>query len=414
MAEENDKKATVDPLAEAVEDAALRRRSTETDGANSLSIPFAPSEGTLKKMFAGRSGDNSLNSADGVASLSTDDTVLGKFDIRQLRMAILALAEVGEDMPEVRLCPRIDPGPREKGRFLSIAPSHYDESGLLWLVKQGLKRSSYADKGMGAFYEDIKKLSDRYLIDKNKLSWLKDKKAALWVWCYLKNNSQGYLSDAKIQSVPLGEQLPRSGMLMPSNLIVSSLPCFYEQLGIPEPELNTVSLNDAIIAFFDYWLTDRTNKLSELNLLRDYWTALNNSDIKLDPFAFLDDGDSEDIQWCWEYVKNKIPMKCWWDFNIASDKDKRNLLPTLYLVWSALPDSKKLFIHELRRAWSQRKFREKVKSRKLFQTYIDPDKKKMLSELASERGMKINEALERIIEDAYFLNKDVKKKGRIH
>lgn len=414
MAEEDDNKTEMDTLSGAVEDATLRRKSTDMDGADSFPVPMHISEAALKKRFAAKYGDNSLNSAEGAVSLSSDDTVLGGFDIRQLRMAILALAEAGEDRPEVHLCPRTDPGARENCRFFSIDPTCYDKAGLLKLVKDGLTYSNYADKGMGKFYEDIKRLSDRYLIDKDMLSWLKDKQAALWMWCYLKNKSQSYSPGAKIQSITLGNQLPRTGILTPSHLIVSSLPDFYEQLGIPEPELNTAALNNAVIAFFDHWLINRVNKLTELNVLKDYWVALNSSDIIRDPFVFLDDGGKDDIKWCWEYVKNKIPMKCWWDFNIASDKDKRVLLPTLYLVWEALPDSKKLFVHELRRAWSQRKFREKTKSRKLFQTYIDPDKKKMLSELAGERGIKINEALERLIEDAYFLNRDKKKKKQMH
>jgi hypothetical protein len=123
-----------------------------------------------------------------------------------------------------------------------------------------------------------------------------------------------------------------------------------------------------------------------------------------DSFDFLDGGNSDAIEWCWSYVTNKMLGINWLRFSATSDSDRRALLDSLYQVWECPPDTRKLFVHELRRAWSQRKFGLNKSSGNCSRRISPPDKEK-LSQLAKERGMKMNEILERLIEDAYSLMK---------
>lgn len=334
-----------------------------------------------------------------------DDSVINKFDIRKLRMALVTLAEAGADMSDlVFINPSNSSPARERNRYLFIQQPYNNRLELIMLVKRYARRSRFRDEGMQAFNQAVKETSASYLIEESALSWLKDKKAACWAWCYIKNQNKPF---------PLPPNSHWQGNASVNHLdFVSSeympvdIPPFYSDTGIPDPELSPKGLLEAVSAFFDQWLVERHIKHGEADKLRRMWGALNQrAEMKKSPFDFLDGGNSDAIEWCWSYVTNKMFGINWYRFSATSDSDRRALLDSLYQVWECPPDTRKLFMHELRRAWSQRKFRAEQKQRKLFQAYIAPRTKEKLSQLAKERGMKMNEILERLIEDAYSLMK---------
>lgn len=331
--------------------------------------------------------------------------MINKFDIRKLRMALVTLAEAGADMSDlVFINPSNSSPARERNRYLFIQQPYNNRLELIMLVKRYARRSRFRDEGMQVFNQAVKETSASYLIEESALSWLKDKKAACWAWCYIKNQNKPF---------PLPPNSHWQGNASVNHLdFVSSeympvdIPPFYSDTGIPDPELSPKGLLEAVSAFFDQWLVERHIKHGEADKLRRMWGALNQrAAMKKSPFDFLDGGNSDAIEWCWSYVTNKMFGINWYRFSATSDSDRRALLDSLYQVWECPPDTRKLFMHELRRAWSQRKFRAEQKQRKLFQAYIAPRTKEKLSQLAKERGMKMNEILERLIEDAYSLMK---------
>ncbi len=334
-----------------------------------------------------------------------DDSVINKFDIRKLRMALVTLAEAGADMSDlVFINPSNSSPTRERNRYLFIQQPYNNRLELITLVKRYARRSRFRDEGMQAFNQAVKETSASYLIEESALSWLKDKKAACWAWCYIKNQNKPF------PLPPISHFQANVSVYHPtfvdSEYMPADIPPFYSDTGIPEPELSPKGLLEVVTAFFDHWLVERHIKHGEADKLRRMWGALNQrAEMKKSPFDFLDGGNSDAIEWCWSYVTNKIFGINWYRFSATSDSDRRALLDSLYQVWECPPDTRKLFIHELRRAWSQRKFRAEQKQRKLFQAYIAPRTKEKLSQLAKERGMKMNEILERLIEDAYSLMK---------
>ncbi|HED2829084.1 hypothetical protein DNK77_14535 [Enterobacter cloacae complex sp.] len=334
-----------------------------------------------------------------------DDSVINKFDIRKLRMALVTLAEAGADMSDhVFINPGNSSPARERNRYLFIQRPFHNRLELITLVKRYARRSRFMDEGMQAFNQAVKETSASYLIEESALSWLKDKKAACWAWCYIKNQNKPIPlpPDSYLQA---NTSVNNLGFVSPEHM-PADIPSFYSDTGIPEPELSPKGLLEAVTAFFDHWLVERHIKHGEADKLRRMWEALNQrAEMKKSPFDFLDGGNSDAIEWCWSYVTNKMFGINWYKFSATSDSDRRALLDSLYQVWECPPDTRKLFMHELRRAWSQRKFRAEQKQRKLFQAYIAPQTKEKLSQLAKERGMKMNEILERLIEDAYSLMK---------
>lgn len=391
-----------DALAQAVNSAQKARDKTSSN----VHIP-SPAELGIKRPEPKKRPDNNdfdtQPATDEVPQI--DYSVINKFDIRKLRMALVTLANAGVDMSNlVYINPRNSSPARERNRYLFIQRPFHNRLELITLVKRYARRSRFMDEGMHAFNQAVKETSDSYLIEDSALSWLKDKKAACWAWCYIKNQN-------KPLPLPPGSHVQANvsvyhPILVNPEHMPADIPSFYSDTGIPEPELSPKGLLEVVTAFFDHWLVERHIKHGEADKLRRMWGALNQrAEMKKSPFDFLDGGNSDAIEWCWSYVKNKMFGINWYRFSATSDSDRRALLDSLYQVWECPPDTRKLFMHELRRAWSQRKFRAEQKQRKLFQAYIAPRTKEKLSQLAKERGMKMNEILERLIEDAYSLMK---------
>lgn len=60
-----------------------------------------------------------------------------------------------------------------------------------------------------------------------------------------------------------------------------------------------------------------------------------------------------------------------------------------------------LFFIKLKKSWSQKKFRDGVKDKKVLNTYISGESKSKLEEMAKQKGMRLNEVLENIIDSSY-------------
>lgn len=60
-----------------------------------------------------------------------------------------------------------------------------------------------------------------------------------------------------------------------------------------------------------------------------------------------------------------------------------------------------LFFIKLKKSWSQKKFRDGVKDKKVLNTYISGESKSKLEEMAKLKGMRLNQVLEDIIDSSY-------------
>jgi|GEM_PF-5716074 len=60
-----------------------------------------------------------------------------------------------------------------------------------------------------------------------------------------------------------------------------------------------------------------------------------------------------------------------------------------------------LFFIKLKKSWSQKKFRDGVKDKKVLNTYISGESKSKLEKMAKFKGVKLNEVLEEIIDYSY-------------
>ncbi|PSU34071.1 hypothetical protein [Photobacterium lutimaris] len=90
--------------------------------------------------------------------------------------------------------------------------------------------------------------------------------------------------------------------------------------------------------------------------------------------------------------------------------ERLNLAIYQFDNWNVSPADKQLLIIKMKRAWSQKKRRDKLEGRKAYSILMSTDVKSKLDEMAYEQGCHRNTLLEKIINDSYNTFKGIGSK----
>lgn len=205
----------------------------------------------------------------------------------------------------------------------------------------------------------------------------KDDRLCNWAWCYLRSHSQ---STEQTQTT------------------TDSNPF----LMLSEKAFNTERDNtadryiDILNAFYD-GEADSQQQQHLLDLLKAKWQSIRFDETILN---WLEPSNSSQWAWAWSYLQNitQRPLEQAWV--PTSDTEKRAVvIATIDL--SDNVDRKALVIDKMKKAWSQKKFREKTSGRKPYSISMTLNTKQKLNALAEERNMKINEMVEYLVRSEY-------------
>lgn len=223
--------------------------------------------------------------------------------------------------------------------------------------------------------------------------WLKeDERAALWLWAYI------YQSDDNTLGIPpTGNPLEN----MYKRLKLSESPCHHQE---------RLSL---IITFMDRIevpLSSPDVKASQLERLKDRWKHIC---AQPTPLKWLPDEEAA-VQWAWESLQKhfyvtptiysppfpSIPQLTDWfvPFNHA---ERLLAVRGALDLWDYAPDSKRLFLLNLNKAWNQRKLRQQRTDKKALNTYLRNETKAHLDSLAAHYDMRISDVLEMLIKERH-------------
>ncbi|BFM50009.1 hypothetical protein [Marinomonas sp. THO17] len=210
-------------------------------------------------------------------------------------------------------------------------------------------------------------------VDKN------DTRLCNWLWCYLKKHTNSNSQDTETQHIP-----------HPLLSRLSSQPFLIEK------DNNTDRYADILNAFYFGELTAK-HQQDVLEFLKSLWFEVE-ADTSVTDWL----GDSNVIQWQWAYsylqnVKTR-PLPMAWTSH--RDNEKREIVITTIDLADNL-DRKALLIDKMKKAWSQKKFREKSNGKKPYSISMTQNTKQKLNALAEEHEMKINEMIELLIQNEY-------------
>ncbi|MBD5770730.1 hypothetical protein [Marinomonas colpomeniae] len=235
------------------------------------------------------------------------------------------------------------------------------------LIKKNRAPKNFASQMRTAFR--AAQIPSQYFrwIDKN------DQRLCNWAWCYLKSRTS--------EQNPENEKKP---------LALSAKSFNTDRDSVLERHA------DIIGAFYD-GEADIETQQSILEHLKAKW-----QDVRLNETIvnWMEDNNPKHWVWAWSYLQNitQRPLEQAWIPSSDAEK-KAAVIATIDL--SDNVDRKALVIDKMKKAWSQKKFREKSSGKKPYSISMTLNTKQKLNALAEEKDMKINEMIEFLVRSEY-------------
>ncbi|MDL0433671.1 hypothetical protein QPM17_21230 [Marinobacter sp. TBZ242] len=153
---------------------------------------------------------------------------------------------------------------------------------------------------------------------------------------------------------------------------------------------------EAIIYFFDttgYLLDFLTNTIETM---KEAWATIYNN---AHPLKFISPTNSEQCEWAWNYLnEHQMALSIFKPMNYS----EKYLATVASLdLNDTHKDTKKLFTISMKKAWDQKKYRQKQEGKKPLNTYIRKETKAKLDWLSEQRGQNINKTIEWLIDKEY-------------
>lgn len=173
--------------------------------------------------------------------------------------------------------------------------------------------------------------------------------------------------------------------------------------GITNKTLSAEQLYTHFIRTLDNWGDSIEHKKSTLNNIKIVWSDLLRRDTKL---TWLKQNDDSQIEWAWEYVKEKEKPGISLRAAITVQEKYLGILE-VFDCWPLHEAELQIFQDTMKRAWAQQKYRASLKHEKKKQsTYVlSTEAKSQLKVLAKKNNVNLNQMLEYIIDQAFKSHK---------
>lgn len=229
------------------------------------------------------------------------------------------------------------------------------------------------------------------------LNWLeiKDDRLCFWIW-------------KTIQKININfDEISRSEIVNSDSRSSSNYfdkPFSYQNLGLPFDVYTTAQRYTYILRFFHLWNCNLNEKEEVIIHLQKGWQET----LSIESFNWITNADGNkihNIDWFFNYMANKLPNINNWDSALPKGMNlNENLINAIgyFDTWPANhPAEKKLFIQSMKKAWAQKKHRDKMQGKKAYSMVMSTDIKGKLDEMAIKNELHRNELLEHIINNSY-------------
>lgn len=205
----------------------------------------------------------------------------------------------------------------------------------------------------------------------------KDDRLCNWAWCYLRSRTQ---TTEPIQTTNGSNPF----------LILSEKAFNIERDNTADRYI------DILNAFYD-GEADSEQQQHLLDLLKAEWQNIRFDETIVN---WLELNTPSQWTWAWSYLQNitQRPLELAWIPHSDAEK-KAAVIATIDL--SDNVDRKALIIDKMKKAWSQKKFREKSSGKKPYSISMTLNTKQKLNALAEDKNMKINEMIEYLVRSEY-------------
>ena len=239
---------------------------------------------------------------------------------------------------------------------------------------------------------------DENVLPLESFDWLRqDERAAFWLWAFL----------CKARDYEFGIDPPLNAEYREN---------WYQRLNLSVSPVSHIERMNIIVTLFDSIIinTPPVTKLKAqvMEKLKDQWKIIYN---KPQPLKWLPD-EEDAVLWAWNnlqkvqkdktgyisslYMGLKAPGLTTW-FTPLNHAERHLALRAALDLWDNAPDTKRLFLLNLNKAWNQQKLRQSRTDKKALNTYLKNETKMRLDFMAERSGVRISDMLETLINDHY-------------
>ncbi|MRT49252.1 hypothetical protein [Raoultella sp. RIT712] len=244
--------------------------------------------------------------------------------------------------------------------------------------------------------QDMEMGREENILPLDSFDWLnQDERATFWLWGYL----------CKVSDEDFG--ITRNG-----NTLYG--PNWYTHFGLSLSPVNHRERVNIIGHIFDRIIITPPPvtylKKQVMERLKDKWKNIYSKPL---PLKWLPD-EEDAVLWAWNNLSKiqKVSISTLEELSMTSgglttwftplSHTERNLALRAALdLWDNAPDSKRLFLLNLNKAWNQQKLRQSRTDKKALNTYLKNETKTRLDFMADRSGVRISDMLEMLINEHY-------------
>ncbi len=228
------------------------------------------------------------------------------------------------------------------------------------------------------------------LLPDNELDWLKNsERACYFVWVTI--------SKSQFFSAPNSPVFLPSGMHPEGTLYATS----YTQLNLKNGPSNSDERFKEVVNYFDRVTQPLDWQRVLVAHLKSQWGIIFNS---RKPFSWLRKDDEDQIRWAWEYL-GKLSLgtskPSVFGFYPPSIGEMYLAIYAAFDTWGESYETKRHFLIDFNKAWQQKKHRDSRIGKKVCNLVLRDEVKDKLDQLAKQRGKKLNQLVEELIENEY-------------
>jgi hypothetical protein len=243
------------------------------------------------------------------------------------------------------------------------------------------------------FSASMKQAFQETQLTKDQFSWLDmtNERLCNWVWCFLNLEVQHitsedialYLRSVKHKSRNVDFEL--INYLPKKPLTRKTFNCAERITSIKQ------TFNDSEIC--------KKDQERLISLIKKLWLDI----CEFQSFVtWLDTSNTIQVKWAWNYLSSKeirISFKPW---KAAGHSERAAaIIAAIDMGIYRYEDRTKLLLFNMKKAWSQKKFRDKSNGKKAYSISMTPKTKKQLDCLAEQKELKINETIAQLIQNEF-------------
>jgi hypothetical protein len=211
-----------------------------------------------------------------------------------------------------------------------------------------------------------------------------------WLWVKILFSSNIFML-----SFSLTKQLKNITPLSVQQQTITNTIDIFNFFKLNNTPISTKEKKDIIIDFFDLVEVTKTDKIQILNNINNDWYDIET----IDNFSWFNKNNPDLCAWAINYIneysqKNNLSFFMTSDVKVETDYYKFILLFDSLIC---LPDTKKLFIQSIKKAYAQKKFRDKQVGKKQCSFNLSEKSIQQLSLLSDLQGVPKNHILESLI-----------------